>query len=118
MRIAKQRLNRIENAIRFRLWLRETRMSEAMSMEEIEFLLTTGKWPERLEPIPGASQLDAIDRKTLLKRWEQQDQVCYGRGLPEIKYYDEHGHWPEQACDAQCDRLTIHPSFFVKSDGH
>jgi hypothetical protein len=99
------RLERIENELRFWLWVMTKRMSESMSLQEIEELRATGQWPERPAPPPGASRLDGMDRKDLEKLWKADIEWEKGKSKSQTAFYCRHGHWPEQACGAGC-RLT------------
>ncbi len=66
--------------------------------DELETLAETGKWPESMLCASFAerpSELDGLDRKTLLKRWEEDERFLAGRSEDELKYYVEHGYWPE-----------------------
>lgn len=49
------------------------------------------------EPLPwGASKLDGLDRKSVLKLWEENERVFGHRSRDELKFYADNGHWPEQ----------------------
>jgi hypothetical protein len=50
------------------------------------------------------SKLDGVDRKTLLRMWEEEERTISrnmheleGRNEEEHKFYLHHGHWPEQS---------------------
>jgi hypothetical protein len=68
---AKRRLDRIEDEVRFRVWLSVRRMLETMTVEELDVYVATGQWPDRPDPVPGASRLDAMDRGGLVKLWKE-----------------------------------------------
>jgi hypothetical protein len=72
-------------------------MFETMSIEELETLASTGQWPERPEPAPGASPVDAMGRSNLRKLWKQDLEKFAGRNSGELEFYALHGHWPEEA---------------------
>ena len=91
-----ERLRRIESEVQFRRWVRTRRMFEGMSIEELETFAATGKWPDRPEPAPGTSSLDAMDRPSLIKVWREDLQGFAGRTSDELRFYALHGHWPEE----------------------
>jgi hypothetical protein len=56
----------------------------------------------------GASRLDSLDRKNLLKLWEAEERAIArgitemkGRSADELMYEIEHEHWPEQLCNVR-----------------
>jgi hypothetical protein len=71
MTINKRRLDRVEDEIRFRVWVSVHRMLETMTIEELDVFVATGRWPDRPDPAPGTSHLDAMDRAGLVKLWKE-----------------------------------------------
>jgi hypothetical protein len=67
MTTTRARLAWIDSEIELRAWVRTHRMFEAMSIEELERLVATGQWPDRAEPAPGESTLDAKERSEVRK---------------------------------------------------
>jgi len=84
MTTAKRRLDRIEDEIRFRSWLSARRMLETMTVEELDIYVATGQWPDRPDPVPGTTYLDAIDRGRLIKLWKEdlRQFAAVSAGLP------------------------------------
>src|SRR5262249_19274613 len=49
------------------------------------------------DPIPHRpSSLDAMDRESIRKLWEQEELRVRGRSKEEREFYVENGVWPEQ----------------------
>jgi len=48
--------------------------------------------------------LEGLDRKTLLQMWEESERLFGGRSDDELKFYAEHGYWPEQCRDITATR--------------
>ena len=103
------RLERLETELRFRVWVHRERIMEGMSEEELNHLAATGLLPTRPAPPPGTSKLDGLDRKTLLRLWEEDEREILrlmlemrGRSEDEHRFHSLHDHWPEQGCDANC----------------
>ena len=71
MIINKRRLDRVEDELRFRVWVSVHRMLETMTIEELDVFVATGRWPDRPDPVPGTSPLDAMDRAGLVKLWKE-----------------------------------------------
>ena len=97
------RIARLEREKRFRDWLTLKRFLESFTDPQLELFVLYGRLPEPLpEPLPaGASRLDGLDRKTLIRMWEAEEQDFEGRTDEEIDFYCNHGHWPGQSCDAR-----------------
>ena len=90
-----KRLERIENEMSFRMWIRTQRIFETMTVEERETFALTGQWPDRPEPAPGTSRLDSTDRASLIKLWKEDLEMFAGRNSEELGFYAIHGQWPE-----------------------
>ena len=118
----KSRIEQLEKERQFQHWLRFSRFTEGLTDEQLEDIEIYGRFPEPLpEPLPkGASSLDSLDRKNLLKLWEAEERAIArgitemkGRSADELKYEMEHEHWPEQLCGPRncrkqrMDRLEI-----------
>jgi hypothetical protein len=86
--------------MQFQRWLRLTRLLESFSEEQLEQSTCLGLWPDPLpDPLPkGESQLDGLERKRLLKLWEEDERFYEGRSEQDLIYFCAHGHWPDQAC--------------------
>jgi hypothetical protein len=75
MSTRKSRLERLEAEQQFRTWFGFVRFLEGLSNEQLEDVAIYWRFPEPLpEPLPiGASRLDGLDRKSLLKLWEEEE---------------------------------------------
>jgi hypothetical protein len=107
----KSRIERLEKEQKFRRWLDFSRFLEGITEAQLEEIAIHWRFPEPLpEPLPmGASRLDGLDRKTLLKLWEKSEHEIArimreqeGRNEDELKFELDHGHWPEELCGASC----------------
>ena len=103
----ESRLERLESEVDFRAWIRMKRMFENMSIGELENLASTGQWPDRVDPPPGASRLDAMDRQSLLKLWKEDQAKFAGRNREDIAFFTRYGHWTEQACGPTCKKSPV-----------
>ena len=79
------------------------RFLEGLTDEQLELYVHHGDLPEALPPPlpPGASRLDKMDQKSLIRLWEEHERQFGDRTEEELKFYCAHGHWPEEACDGQ-----------------
>jgi hypothetical protein len=90
----KERIMKLENQCRFLDWFVWERFRVTLTLEEIDTYLREGMIPD---PTPNRpSRLDTLDRKSLLKLWEEDEQIFWGRTQEELKFYTENGFWPEQ----------------------
>ena len=96
----KRRIERAEREDSFQHWLQFQRLLESFTEEQLLAYAAHGRLPEPLpEPLPpGKSRLDELDRKSLIKLWEENERFLGGRSQEELSIYATHGHWPEQAC--------------------
>src|ERR1700685_3877780 len=70
------------------------RLYACLSLEELETCASVGAFPD---PIPNrASSLDTLDRKSLLKLWEEDERVFRGRSHADREYFADTGSWPER----------------------
>jgi hypothetical protein len=74
MATARDRIERLEAEVRFRIWVRHKRVLESLSEKELETWAATGQRPERPEPLPGMSPIDNMEREELRKLWEEDEQ--------------------------------------------
>src|SRR5579864_4637029 len=95
------RIARLEREKRFREWFYFERYLEGLTNRQLEFYVHHGQWPEPVpEPLPpGASRLDRMDRKSLIRLWEEHEREFGSRTGEELTFYCAHGHWPEQPCE-------------------
>ena len=117
----KSRVERLEREHRFRIWLNFQRFLEGLTDEQLEDVAIDWRFPEPLpEPLPmGASRLDGLDRKSLMKLWEESErqserrtartmQEMKDRSPDERRFHFHHQHWPEQACNtANCHKTRL-----------
>lgn len=94
----QDRLKQLEDRRRFLTWFVFDRFLESLTHEQLETYARDGRWPEPLpEPLPpGASQLDTLDRKSLVQLWKKSERVSRHRSPNETAFYGENGYWPEQ----------------------
>jgi hypothetical protein len=88
MRTMRERLQRVENELRFRAWLGRERMIEAMTIEELMTYQATGRWPDRSEPAPGSCSLDAMDRESVRKLFEKERKRYDAHNAHEVELLD------------------------------
>jgi hypothetical protein len=101
----RSRIERVENEVCFRIWVRRQRFRESLSIDELDMWAATGRQPERPEPAPGMSRLDNMTREELQRLWKEDQQPWVGRNRKELGFYALHGHWPEQACGTNCRKM-------------
>jgi len=86
----------------FRRWFYFSRFLEGLSQEQIEEIALNWRFPVPLpEPLPwGMSELDSLDRKSLILRWEESERETSEHTEDEYKFYVRHGHWPRSHEDS------------------
>jgi hypothetical protein len=90
----RARLMRLENNRRFLNWFAMDRFLASLTDDELVTYAGDGELPE---PIPNRpSPLDRLDRKTLLKLWEEDERIFGGRSQDDLDYCSKNGIWPEQ----------------------
>ncbi len=94
----KNRLALLEEEQRFRDWLELQRFLESLSDFQLEDYIKNFRLPDPLPaPLPcGQSRLDTLDRKSLIKLWQEHERMFAGRDKDELNFYTSHGHWPEE----------------------
>jgi hypothetical protein len=97
MTTLRSRIERLEKEQRFKDWFWYQRFLEGLAQEQLEAIATEGRFPEPMpEPLSwGASKLDRLDRKSLLRLWEEDERVFSHRSRDELKLFAENGYWPE-----------------------
>ena len=90
----QDRLKQLEDRRRFLSWFVFERFLESLTHEQLETYARDRRWPEPLpEPFPqGASRLDRLDRKTLVKLWEASERTFKHRSPDELMY--SRRNWP------------------------
>jgi|SRR5450755_3186747 len=105
MATIRDRLQRLEERRRFLDWFVRHRFYTTLTSEELETCASGGGLPD---PIPNRpSSVDSLDRKSLLKLWEEDEAKFGGRSQEELDFYAENASWPEQ-------RSRLH---YSKQDG-
>ena len=90
----RARLIQLKNKQRFLDWFAMQRFLDSLIEDELAAYARDGK-PQ--EPIPNRpSTLDKLDRKTLVKLWQEDERIFRGRSPEELDYYTKNGMWPEQ----------------------
>lgn len=97
MTMLKNRLDRLEKEKRFLQWFYANDTFSRCTEEELKTYLETQKWPDWV--LCGAiddrtSELDGLDRKTLLKLFEEDERLFGNLSKDEVKVYVEHGTLP------------------------
>ena len=83
----RERIMKLENQCRFLDWFVWQRFRVALTLEEIDTYRREGKFPD---PTPNRpSSLDTLDRKSLLKLREEDEQTFGGRTQEELEFYPE-----------------------------
>ena len=98
MTTLKSRIERLEKEQRFQGWLWYERFLEGLTDEQLEAIASHWRFPEPMpEALPwGSSRLDRLDRKSLLRLWEEDERHFGRRSRDELKSYADNGYWPEQ----------------------
>ena len=100
----ESRIAQVEKEAMFRRWFYFSRFLEGLSEEQIEEIALYWRFPDPLpEPLSwGMSELDRLDRKSLIRRWEESEREISRimretaeHSEDEYKFYLRHGHWPE-----------------------
>jgi hypothetical protein len=98
MTTLRTRIERLEKEQRFKDWFWYQRFLEGLAQEQLEAIATEWRFPEPMpEPLSwGSSKLDRLDRKSLLRLWEEDERIFSHRSRNELKFYADNGYWPEQ----------------------
>ena len=106
METLNKRVRRLEKEAGFRRWLDLSRLLENLSDSQLEEVAIYFRFPDPMpEPLSiGMSKLGGLDRKTLLRMWEESERTTArimhdmeGRNEEERKFHLHHGRWPEKA---------------------
>jgi hypothetical protein len=97
-------LERLERENRFQEWRRRRRYFESLSEEQLETLAVLVFWPgpQPPEPARGTSRMDSLNRKELLRMFEDHERWSAkfaSRSDEQKEFFCTHGHWPEEGCD-------------------
>jgi len=93
----KSRLEKLEQEQMFQDWFDAERLFESFNKAQLEEFYQNGYLSDPYpKPLPaGESRLDHLDRKSLLRMWQEHEREFGGRTREEYKFYTNHGHWPE-----------------------
>ena len=90
----RDRLEKLENRRKFLDWFVMHRFIATLTLEELNTWVSGGGLPD---PIPNRpSSLDTMDRKSLRRLWEENEQIFGGRSVEEREFFVDNGFWPEQ----------------------
>ena len=72
----RKQIERLEKEVRFLAWLESSRLIESFTDEQLVEISVHGRWPEPMPDSPpwGTINLDKLDRKTLLGRFEKDER--------------------------------------------
>src|SRR5260221_2688314 len=88
------RLDKLENRRKFLDWFVKARLYDSLTDDELEACASGRGYPD---PIPNRpSGLDTLDRKSLVKLWQEDCRMHEGRSHADLEYYTQTGYWPEQ----------------------
>ena len=93
----KSRIAQVEKEAMFRRWFYFSSFLEGLSDGQIEEIALHWRFPDPLpEPLPsGMSELDGLDRKSLIRRWEESERVTsriMRRTSEHTEFEVRHGH--------------------------
>jgi hypothetical protein len=97
MTSVKGRLARLEKEQRFKRWFEINDLLERFTDEELKIYSETGELPEsvlRDSFVDRPSKLDGLDRKALLKLFEEHELAFGSRSDEEIRFHVTYGYWP------------------------
>lgn len=90
----RDRLVKLESRRRFLDWFVLDRFYATLTADECGTFARAGQLPH---PIPNRpSSLDGLDRRSLVKLWEESKRIFGGRTQEELESYVKNGSWPEQ----------------------
>ncbi|HXM62988.1 MAG TPA: hypothetical protein VN950_19155 [Terriglobales bacterium] len=106
----KGRIEVLEKEYLFSEWLRCERFLDSLTDKQLEDLAVHGRLPEPLPgPLPqGASRVDGLDHKTLIKLWKDSElrmSQFHQRSHEDQEFFCLHGHWPGEACTLDCPEV-------------
>jgi hypothetical protein len=88
------RLEKLENECRFVNWFLGTRFIESLAETELLTYARDGTLPD---PVPNRpSDLDGLDRKSLLRKYEEHLRIYEYRTSEDNRRFCDRGRWPEQ----------------------
>jgi|ERR1039458_1199484 hypothetical protein len=90
----RSRLVKLENERRFLDWFVWARFFDSLTEDELETHALGESLPD---PFPNRpSNLDSLDRKSLIKLWKEDERILGGRSHEDKVYFTKNGSWPEQ----------------------
>ena len=102
---AKSRIAALERELSFRSWVECSRFFEGLTEEQLKEVALNWRFPDPLpEPLPwGMSSLDSLDRKTLLRLWEESEREisrimheAREQSEDDFRFCFQHGRWPSR----------------------
>jgi hypothetical protein len=91
----RSRLLKLEDEQRFLDWFVMERFYATLTLEELSTFARCGELPNPLQSRPSTFP-GALDRKSLIKLWQEHERILGGRSGEELEYYVKTGAWPEQ----------------------
>ena len=116
MATLKGRIARVENEFRFQRWFYFSRFLEGLTVEQVEAIAHEWRFPEPLpEPLLwGMSELDRLDQKTLLRRFQESERET-SRIMREIAEHSEDGGKSKRASPVWISiPMSIHTKFLCR----
>jgi hypothetical protein len=95
MTSVKSRLERLEKEQWFKRWFETHDFLKKFTYEELKTYADTGIYSSSIADRP--SSLEGVNRKTLLKLFEEHESFFAGRSDEELVFYARHGYWPDGA---------------------
>jgi len=90
----RRRLDELEAKRRFLEWFAKQRFYRTLTERELMTFALDGQLPV---PIPTRpSTIHSLDRKTLLRLWQDDERTFSGRTEEELAFFTMNGFWPEQ----------------------
>jgi hypothetical protein len=90
----RERLVKLEGKRQFLDWFLLHRFHATLRSEEIQILESGEAVPDSLLNRP--SPVDSLDRKSIIKLWEENERIFSGRSHEQLEFLNKTGFWPEQ----------------------
>jgi|GEM_PF-6475757 len=91
----RSRLVQLEEKQRFLDWFVMERFYATLTTEELSTYVLYEELPNPLPARPTTFP-NGLDRKSLIKLWQEDERILGGRSGEELEYYVKTGAWPEQ----------------------
>ena len=99
MTALRTRLERVGKDLRFKKWFEMMDLLERFTEDELDFYASTGELPETVRCATLSerpSRLDGLDRKALLRMWEEHERFFAGWTQEELDHYAKTRQMPER----------------------